>query len=57
MIEIKVVNKSSHDLPKFSTQLSAGVDLRAYLVEPVVVRPLGRVLVPTGLFMELPAWI
>ncbi len=52
---IKIVNKSKHELPQYATPLSAGVDLRADLIEPVSLAPLQRVLVKTGLFIELPA--
>ena len=51
---VKVVNKSKHDLPKYSTVLSAGLDLRANIDESIVLKPLERKLVPTGLFIELP---
>lgn len=54
MIQIKVINKSNNALPDFSTLHSAGVDLRAFLDEPMVMGPLDRILVPTGLFMEIP---
>lgn len=55
-MQIKIVNKSHHPLPKYETQQSAGMDLRAYLPEgPVTLRPMERGLVKTGLFMELPA--
>jgi len=54
MVEIKVVNKSSNPLPQFSTEQSAGVDLRASLTEKITLKPMERVLVPTGLFIELP---
>jgi len=52
---IKIINKSKNDLPAYSTELSAGMDLRADLSEPIVLKPLERKLVPTGLFIELPA--
>jgi len=51
---VKIVNKSNNPLPEYSTEHSAGMDLRAFVPEPVVLRPLERVLVPTGLFVELP---
>lgn len=51
---IKVVNKSHHPLPEYATSQSAGLDLRANLSEPIVLEPLGRALVPTGLFIALP---
>ena len=54
MITIKVVNQSNHPLPEYATDHSAGLDLRANLNLPIVLKPLERVLVPTGLFIELP---
>lgn len=54
-MKVKVVNRSRHPLPLYSTSLSAGMDLRAHLDEPVVLGPLQRALIPTGLFIELPA--
>ncbi len=51
---VKIVNKSKHELPKYSTECSAGMDLRANLEMPVVLRSLQRALIPTGLFIELP---
>ena len=54
-MEIKIVNKSNNELPAYSTELSAGMDLRAFLPEPVVLKPLERRLIPTGLFVEIPA--
>lgn len=54
MISIKVVNQSNHPLPEYATDLSAGLDLRANLNLPIVLKPLERTLVPTGLFIELP---
>jgi len=53
-MEIRIVNKSKHDLPKYETEASAGMDLRANLDEPVLLKPLERTLIPTGLFIELP---
>jgi len=53
-MEIKVINKSNNNLPKFQTEHSAGVDLCAFLDKPLELKPLERVLVPTGLFIELP---
>ena len=52
---VKVVNHSGRELPAYATPLSAGVDLRAALEEPVVLAPLGRALIPTGLYMAIPA--
>lgn len=54
-MKVKIVNNSHHPLPNYSTQLSAGLDLRANLNEPVLLSPLERKLIPTGLFIELPA--
>jgi len=52
---INIVNQSRHELPQYATGLSAGLDLRANIDSPVVLRPLERKLIPTGLFIELPA--
>ena len=54
-MKVKIINKSKHDLPKYSTALSAGMDLRANISEKVMLEPLERTLIPTGLFIELPA--
>lgn len=54
-MEIKIINTSDNPLPAYETDLSAGMDLRANLDEPVTVKPLARCIVPTGLFIELPA--
>ena len=54
MVKIKVINKSHHPLPQYATALSAGMDLRANIAEPVTLRPLERRLIPTGLFIALP---
>jgi dUTP pyrophosphatase len=53
-MEIKIVNKSQHPLPTYGTEASAGVDLRANITESIVLKPLERALVKTGLFIELP---
>lgn len=55
MLKVPVINRSKHALPEYATPLSAGLDLRANLDAPVVLQPLERALVPTGIFMELPA--
>lgn len=52
---VKIVNKSSNALPEYSTELSAGVDLRADLEQPLTLEPLQRAMVPTGLYMQIPA--
>lgn len=54
-MQIRVINNSSHPLPEYQTSLSAGLDLRANLDQPVVLAPLERKLIGTGLFIELPA--
>lgn len=54
-MKIRIVNKSKHELPQYATPLSAGLDLRANLDTPITLQPLQRCLVPTGLFMALPA--
>ncbi len=54
-MKIKIINKSKNTMPAYATELSAGVDLRASLEEPVTLNPMQRKLVPTGLFIELPA--
>lgn len=51
---IKIVNKSSNALPAYETKASAGMDLRAFIDQPVVIQPLERAIIPTGLFIELP---
>ncbi|SHI65987.1 dUTP pyrophosphatase [Mesonia phycicola] len=51
---IKIINKSNHDLPSYETIASAGMDLRANLEDQVILSPLDRIIVKTGLFMEIP---
>ena len=51
---IKVVNKSHHPLPSYATLGSSGMDLRAFIMEPIILEPMDRVLVPTGLFIAMP---
>lgn len=53
-MEVKIVNKSKHALPSYATLQSAGMDLRANLDSPIVLNPLERVLVPTGIHIALP---
>ncbi|WP_304317505.1 dUTP diphosphatase [Phocaeicola plebeius] len=53
-MKIQIINTSWHPLPQYATPQSAGVDLRANLNEPIVLKPLQRCLVPTGLFLALP---
>ena len=54
-MKVEIINKSKHQLPAYATGLSAGMDLRANIDEPIELQPLQRALVPTGLFMALPA--
>ena len=54
MVPVKIINKSPHPLPSYQTSQSAGMDLRANNPEPIVLKPLMRAIVPTGLFIELP---
>jgi len=56
-MQVPIINRSHHALPAYATPLSAGVDLRANLNEPLVLAPMQRVLVPTGLFIALPAGV
>ena len=53
-MNIQVINKSKHPLPAYATELSAGMDIRANLSEPITLEPLQRCLVPTGLYIALP---
>ena len=53
-MKVEIINKSKHELPSYATALSAGMDLRANIDTPIVLQPLERKLVPTGLFMALP---
>ena len=53
-MNIKIINKSSHELPNYETIASAGMDLRANITESIVLKPLERTIVKTGLFIELP---
>ena len=53
-MKVNIVNQSKHSLPSYETIASAGMDLRANLNQPLHIKPLGRELVPTGLFIELP---
>lgn len=53
-MKIEIVNKSKHHLPHYETNLSAGMDLKANLTNPIIIKPMERCLVKTGLFMALP---
>lgn len=56
-MQINILNKSSHALPHYETQASAGMDLRAELQSPVTLKPLERAIIKTGLFIELPVGV
>jgi dUTP pyrophosphatase len=56
-MEIKIVTHADNPLPAYETDLSAGMDLRANLIEPMLLKPLQRCMVPTGLHIELPAGV
>lgn len=53
-MNVKIINKSSHELPAYETGASAGMDIRANIPEPVTLAPLARTIIKTGLFIELP---
>ncbi|MGB4536737.1 MAG: dUTP diphosphatase [Tenuifilaceae bacterium] len=53
-MRIKILNRSKHGLPQYTTELSAGLDLRANIDESIILEPLQRTLVPTGIYIELP---
>ena len=54
MLNVKVINKSKHNLPEYATNAAAGLDLRANIEAPITINSLERALVKTGIFMELP---
>ena len=53
-VKVRIINQSSNPLPEYATEGSAGMDLRANLTSPVTLRPMERLLIPTGIFLELP---
>lgn len=53
-MKVKVINKSNNPLPEYATPLSAGMDLRAFITEPIILETLDRTLVHTGLYIEIP---
>ena len=53
-MEIKLLNKSNNPLPAYSTEYSAGMDLRAFIENKIIIKPFQRLLIPTGLYIELP---
>lgn len=54
MLEVKIINKSPHLLPAYETAGAAGMDIRAWIIEPIELKPFERKLIPTGLYIELP---
>ncbi len=54
-MKVRIVSKSAFELPKYETPLSAGMDVRANITESIVLEPLERAMIPTGLYVELPA--
>jgi len=54
-MKVRVINKSNNSLPEYATEFSAGMDVRAANFEPVVLKPLQRAMIPTGLYLEIPA--
>ena len=53
-MKVKIINKSNNPLPEYSTIMSAGMDLRAFIEHPIVLRSLNRAIIPTGLYIEIP---
>jgi dUTP pyrophosphatase len=53
-MKVKIVNKSNHRLPEYATPLSAGMDLKANTSEPIILKPLERQMIPTGISIQLP---
>ena len=53
-MKVEIINKSKHQLPEYATKMSAGMDLRANIDESITLKPMDRVLIPTGLFIQLP---
>jgi dUTP pyrophosphatase len=54
---VKILNKSTYDNPSYATEHSSGVDLKAFISEPITLKPLERKLIPTGIYLELPVGI
>jgi len=53
-MEIKIINKSNNALPKYESEHAAGMDLRAYINEPVILEPFKRAIIPTGIYIKIP---
>ena len=54
-MKVQIINKSKHEIPSYETSLSAGMDILANIEEPITLKPLGRMIIKTGLFIALPA--
>jgi dUTP pyrophosphatase len=54
-MEVKIINKSKNNIPEYATESSAGMDIRANIDDTIILKPLERILIPTGIFIELPA--
>ena len=54
-MKVQIINRSHHQLPEYATEFSAGMDLRANIEAPIVLKPMQRCIVPTGLYIALPA--
>lgn len=54
-MKVQIINRSHHPLPEYATELSAGMDLRANIDAPIVLKPMQRCIIPTGLYMALPS--
>lgn len=54
-MKVQIINRSHHPLPEYATELSAGMDLRANIDAPIVLKPMQRCIIPTGLYVALPA--
>jgi dUTP pyrophosphatase len=54
VVKIRIINQSVHPLPGYATPGASGMDLRAFIEDPITLAPLGRALIPTGIFIELP---
>jgi|TARA_B100001540_G_scaffold299600_1_gene304253 dUTP pyrophosphatase len=53
-MKLKILNKSNNELPNYATELSAGMDIRAFIEKPISIKPLQRTMIKTGLYIELP---
>jgi dUTP pyrophosphatase len=53
-MQISIINQSNHALPAYETAHAAGMDIRAFVAEPIIIKPGARALIPTGLYIEIP---